>query len=52
MGDEHLKQVVCYLIKLFDLFDVSTNDSFLLLKNADGSVNLDVHQAPKSGKFD
>ena len=52
MGNENLKQVVRYLVKLFNLFDVSAHDCLLLLKNSDGSVNLDVHQAPKSGKFD
>lgn len=43
VSNENLQKMVGHLIELLNLFNVSTNDSLLVLEHSDSSVNLHVH---------
>jgi len=43
VGNEHLEQVVCHLIELINLLDMSSDNGLLFLEDADSSVDFHVH---------
>ena len=47
VGNEHLEQVVCHLIELINLLDMSSDNGLLFLEDADSSVDFHVHFVSK-----